>query len=123
MVVIDDEITVRQGMESLLQKWHGEVISAADAEEAISLLRQRNKEPDGIIADYRLREGITGIESIRRIRETYNHDIPALIVTGDIAQDTLRTVKKSGFQLLHKPVAPLKLRAFLQHVQKRKHRK
>jgi signal transduction histidine kinase/ActR/RegA family two-component response regulator len=122
IVVIDDEISVRQGMESLLQNWNSHVVSAADDEEAIKLLREQDKVPDGIIADYRLRAGKTGLDVIQRLHEEFGQDIPALIVTGDIAEETLRTVKESGFQLLHKPVAPVKLRAFLLNVQKRKNR-
>lgn len=122
VVVIDDEISVREGMESLLQKWHSDVISAAGADEAIALLRQHEKKPDGIIADYRLREGHTGIDAIHLLRQEFGQDMPALIVTGDIAEQTLRKVSASGFQVLHKPVAPLKLRAFVQNLQKRKAR-
>ena len=81
---------------------------------------QQDRSPDGIIADYRLRENHTGIEAIHVIHAKYNNDIPALIVTGDIAAERLREVNSSGFQVLHKPVAPLKLRTFLRNVQLRK---
>jgi len=73
--------------------------------------------PDGIIADYRLRENQTGLEAIQAVHREYGEHIPALIVTGDIAVERLREVNSSSFQVLHKPVAPLKLRAFLRNVQ------
>ena len=118
MVVIDDELSVREGTSSLLQLWGCEVISGADDNEVITKLRQSNRSPDGIIADYRLRENHTGIEAIRAIHAVCGKEIPALIVTGDTASKQLREVNSSGFQVLHKPVASLKLRTFLRNVQR-----
>lgn len=120
MVVIDDEASVREGTQSLLQLWGCDVITAADKQGALTQIRQQNRSPDGIIADYRLRENHTGVEVIRAIHAEFSKDIPALIVTGDIAAEHLREVNSSGFQVLHKPVAPVKLRTFLRNVQLRK---
>lgn len=117
IMVIDDEASVREGTQNLLELWGYDVVTAADQQEAIAQLRQQAQVPDGIIADYRLRENHTGVEAIHAIHAEYNSDIPALIVTGDIAAERLREVNDSGFQMLHKPVAPAKLRAFLRHIQ------
>jgi len=116
IVVIDDEASIRDGMQTLLKQWGYEVISAADKDEVINLLGQQSRIPDGIIADYRLREHKTGIEVIKAIHTEYEKSIPALIVTGDTSVDELREVDSSGFEVLHKPVAPIKLRAFLRHI-------
>ena len=120
ILVVDDEESVRNGMQSLLEVWNCNVITASSQDEAISLLRQQDKIPDGIISDYRLRENKTGIEVIAAVHSEYGLEIPALIVTGDIATDRLRDVNNSGFQVLHKPVAPLKLRTFLRNIRLRK---
>lgn len=120
MVVIDDEASVREGTESLLNAWGCDVITAASEDEALSRLAQCKIMPDGIIADYRLRENQNGIDAIHAIHEKYGCKIPALIVTGDTAAELLREVNSSGFQVLHKPVAPVKLRTFLRNVQLRK---
>ena len=120
LVVIDDEISVREGTQSLLELWGCDVITAVDKYEAIAQLRQSNRMPDGIIADYRLPKNQTGVEAIHAIYAEYHSNIPALIVTGDIAAERLREVNNSGFQVLHKPVAPVKLRAFLRNIQHRK---
>ena len=117
IIVIDDEANVREGMQGLLQLWGCNVITAASKEEAITQLKQHQLVPHGIIADYRLRDNQTGIDAIHGIHKEYHNNIPALIVTGDIAVDRLRVVNDSGFQVLHKPVAPMKLRTFLHNVQ------
>jgi len=117
IMVIDDERSVREGTQSLLQAWGCEVMTAADEQEVMSKLKQKNQAPDGIIADYRLRDNQTGIEVIHAIQKKYKHDIPTLIVTGDTAVEHLREVNSSGFQVLHKPVPAVKLRTFLRNVQ------
>jgi len=120
VAVIDDEYSVREGMQALLETWGCEVFAAASQDEILATLRQKGRPPDGIIADFRLRENKTGIEVIHAIHAEFNHAIPALIVTGDIAVDRLREVNNSGFQVLHKPVAPLKLRNFIRNLQLQK---
>lgn len=117
IVVVDDEHSVREGTQSLLQAWGCDVMTAADEQEVMSKLKQKNQAPDGIIADYRLRDNQTGIEVIHAIQKKYRRDIPILIVTGDTAVEHLREVNSSGFQVLHKPVAAVKLRTFLRNVQ------
>ena len=117
IIIVDDEASIREGMESLLTQWGYQVICAVGKEETLNLLRQQSRTPDGIIADYRLREHETGIEVIRAIHTEYKKSIPALIITGDTSVDDLREVNSSGFEVLHKPVAPIKLRAFLRHIQ------
>jgi DNA-binding response OmpR family regulator len=42
-------------------------------------------------------------------------------VTGDTAAERLREAKAGGYQLVHKPVQPAMLRAFLGNVRRRKY--
>ncbi len=117
MVVIDDEKNIREATKSLFEQWNCDVVCAANMEDAIAQLKQLDRLPNGIISDYRLSDTQTGIEAIHAIFAAFNITIPALIVSGDIAIESLRNVNSSNFQMLHKPVATLKLRTFLRHVQ------
>jgi signal transduction histidine kinase/CheY-like chemotaxis protein len=123
IIVIDDDISAREGSRALLEAWGYDVIDATDLDDAASALAIHNKKPDGIIADYRLRNDRTGIDAIKELHKIYGSHIPALIVTGDIATDRLREVSSSGYQLLHKPVPAIKLRAFARNVQKRQQKR
>lgn len=109
VVVIDDEVAVQQGMESLLQKWFCDVTVAGSWIEMQERLVQSKRVPDLIISDYRLRDGENGIKVIQAIRNEYNADIPALLVTGDTGPERLREAQASGLPLLHKPLRPAKL--------------
>jgi hypothetical protein len=39
--------------------------------------------------------------------------IPAFLISGDIAPERLSHARTCGYQLLHKPLAPMTLRAML----------
>ena len=69
--------------------------------EAVQVLRQ-GFSPDILIVDFRLRDE-TGLDVIRRL-QSYCPQVPALVVTGDTASQTL--LESSGLVagVLHKPV-------------------
>jgi len=123
IVMVDDEASIREGMQALFETWGCRIIATATLDEAIDDLTTQQLTPDGIIADFRLAGTQTGIHVIQKLHAEYGDRIPALIVTGDIEVDRLREVNESGFQLLHKPVAPAKLRAFVNNVMKNKQRR
>ncbi len=109
VLVIDDDSDILDGMIHVLES-HGCVpVSALSVSEAIDTLTGRDLVPTAIVADYRLENGQTGDEAIELIREEFNADIPAVIVTGDTSADRLIEATNSGFQLLHKPVQPAEL--------------
>jgi CheY-like chemotaxis protein len=121
VLVVDDEIGAREGMRTLLEQWGCEVMLAASENEAIGATRTSSTVPDAIIMDFRLRDGRTGPQAIEKLNEEIGCEIPALIVTGDTAPERLREAKAGGYQLVHKPVQPAMLRAFLGNVRRRKH--
>jgi CheY-like chemotaxis protein len=116
VLVIDNEQDIREGLDNVLQLWGYQVITAASLDDAQEQLTSKNKQPDIIISDYRLKEGKTGLDAIKALHLFFNKPIPALIITGDIATGPLLDMDKSDFHVLFKPVAPMKLRAFLRSV-------
>ncbi len=113
IIVIDDEASVRLGMEVLLKSWGCQCIAAADADEVLSQANGRT--PDFIIADLRLREGRSGIEAIRVCRAHLGKTIPAVLISGDTATEQLIEVSSSGLTMLHKPLKAVRLRALLNY--------
>jgi signal transduction histidine kinase/ActR/RegA family two-component response regulator len=113
VLVIDDDAAVRSATTALLRHWGCRAVVAQDGEEALRQLKRRNIEPDVILTDSRLREHRTGMQAVERIRRVYRKPIPAIIMTGDTQTERLREAIASGCALLHKPVAPMKLRALM----------
>ena len=113
IVVIDDEASVRLGMQSLLESWGCKCLTAMNASEALAAMDGRT--PDFIIADLRLRGDDTGIDVIKALRAELGESIPAVLVSGDTATEQLRKVSAAGLTLMHKPVKAVRLRAMLNH--------
>jgi len=106
VLVIDDDADILDGMRHVLKAHGCNPIVALSAPEAIESLAERDLVPSMIIADYRLENGQTGDVAIKLVREEFNTEIPAIIVTGDTSADRLKEATNSGFRLLHKPVQP-----------------
>ncbi|OZA22899.1 MAG: hybrid sensor histidine kinase/response regulator [Hydrogenophilales bacterium 17-61-9] len=116
VVLVDDESAILRGMAELFDNWHIDLVTAHSANEALQWLDTIGRVPDVIVSDYRLPDDTDGIEVITRLRQKYNRDIPAILVTGDTAPDTILRISQAGFPLLHKPLRPAKLRALLTHL-------
>jgi CheY-like chemotaxis protein len=113
ILVVDDEPDVRDSMLALLGKWRCEVIAAESCAEMLGKLVSVHRLPDLIVADYRLRGEESGIEVIARLREEFNSQVPALLITGDTGIEHLREAEESGLHVLHKPLNPSRLRALI----------
>ena len=113
IVVIDDELDVRESLGMLIESWGHRVISAANADEAIRRLPALGRPPDLFLADYRLQDGDTGGQAIARVEVHLRAEdkVPAIILTGDTAPERLAQAQALGHGLLHKPVQPDALRA------------
>lgn len=113
IVVIDDEESVRLGMQSLLESWGCKCITAMDSGDALQSIDGRT--PDFIIADLRLRGSRNGIDAIRDLRAQLGEGVPAVLISGDTAAEQLRKVSAAGLTMMHKPLKAVRLRALLNH--------
>nr|WP_247897040.1 MHYT domain-containing protein [Azospirillum argentinense] len=113
VVVVEDDAIILLSMRTMLEEWGYEVVAAVSADEAVGTLTSLGQRPDMIVADYRLREGRTGLQAIRDIYGVCGVRVPALVLTGDTDPARIAEVQQSGHRLLHKPVAPEVLRSAL----------
>ena len=103
VLVIDDEDSVRRGMQALLEQTGSSVELASGTEQALDIIRTRRI--DLLIADYRLRGDDDGLKAIKILR-CVQPDLPALLITGETAPDRLRETQDAGIAVIHKPVMP-----------------
>jgi two-component system CheB/CheR fusion protein len=75
-----------------------------DGPRALELAVRGAVRPDLVVADYNLPNGLNGQQAVAGLREAFNHDVPAIILTGDISTDTLREIAEGGHLHLNKPV-------------------
>jgi len=117
VAVVDDDPEVREGMEALLLRWGCRVHTGADAAEVLRRLEASSDRTLGaIVADFRLRDGHTGVDAIEELQRAFGPAVPAVIVSGDSSPQQLVRMQHSGFPALSKPVAPAALRAWLEAV-------
>jgi CheY-like chemotaxis protein/two-component sensor histidine kinase len=113
ILAIDNEPTILDAMERLLKNWGCDVRVAADLQDARNKAAEFTNGPDVIIADYHLDDGATGLEAVSALREDYQRDIPAILVTADRSQMVRDEAVVVDATVLHKPLKPAAMRALL----------
>lgn len=113
VLLVEDEAMVAESVQQLLQTWGCQVSTAGDTAAALAATDGAAAAPDLIIADYRLPCAARGSDAIGAVRAQTGRDIPGVILTGDTAPERLREAQRSGYNLLHKPVRPARLRALM----------
>jgi len=115
ILLIDDDVQVLESVAMLLHN-EGYSLQCCDSSYAVDeALRSLEKPPDLIISDYRLGALVNGLQLIDRLREEFNQDIPAILLTGDAAvgDDEALQSGRIALEVMVKPVAP---RALLESV-------
>ena len=111
VLVLEDDAGSRRALTEVLQGWGCEVIAAASLQEA---MQPQHARPDALVVDWHLPHGVQGPEAVAALRTAFGHAVPALLVTAEATPELQARAAAAGLPLLPKPIAPMKLRAFLQ---------
>jgi PAS domain S-box-containing protein len=103
VLVIEDDIFVRLGLESLLESERLDVVSAANGNAAVALVTKENIRPDLILSDFNLPGPMNGVESISALRAALASEIPAVVLTGDVRLQGLETITNQNIEIAMKP--------------------
>ncbi len=114
IALVDDDAEVRASLVALLQRWGHQVLAAGND---MALLQEwhlaGSPVVQALIVDLRLRGGRTGLQAVRALCESWDADVPALVITADVAPERLSMLKDSKLPWLPKPVMPIRLRSWL----------
>ncbi|WP_148253499.1 hybrid sensor histidine kinase/response regulator [Aidingimonas lacisalsi] len=113
IICIDNETLILEGMRAMLSGWDCEVFTATSIGGAKSILRHLDSDPDAILADYHLDNEVTGLMALDALAERFDGPVPGIVITADRTEEVAEEVKRSGYQILLKPVRPAALRALL----------
>lgn len=115
ILVVDDERSVRDAMQSLLEEWGCQVLLAAGQDEAVQQLSAASRPPAMMLVDRRLGDKRDGVSVIHALRDELNEDVPAILITGDISGFVAPSAEYE-IQVMPKPVDPAALRDALKAV-------
>ncbi len=104
ILIVEDDPSVREMLALLLENEGHRTTTAEDGRKALELAARRAIRPDLVVSDYNLPKGLNGLQVVAGLRETLDHEMPAIILTGDISTDTLREIAQGGHLHLNKPV-------------------
>ncbi|MFT5719936.1 MAG: signal transduction histidine kinase [Motiliproteus sp.] len=115
VLVLDNERSICQAMQLLLEGWGCEVLTAVSYE-AIVALSDALAGLDLIVADYHLDKQQTGLDAVQRMAAELGIRAPVLMITANYSNDLKQQIRALGYQLMNKPVRPAKLKAVMHHL-------
>ena len=118
ILVVDDQVMIRQIVKQALQISGYEVLEAATGERALEIAER--SDVDGIVLDLKM-PGIDGIETCRRLRASERHRVtPILVITVLEQRDVLAEAFAAGCDdFISKPIEPMVLQSRIKgHLQR-----
>lgn len=108
ILIVDDEHSIREGYQMILEKAGYQTILATNGIEALEQLKVHTI--DLILSDGRMPQ-MTGFELLRQVRSRPAYaSIPFIIASGERVADVLQNIgQKLAFSNLSKPVHPQEL--------------
>lgn len=116
VVVIDNDVSVLEAMQALLERWTCEVRLVCNLDEIRALTENEGFQPDIILADYHLDGGACGLAAVDALRNAAGAPVPAVVITADRAASIGDEARERGCEVLLKPVKPAELRALMLHL-------
>ncbi|MEP0077817.1 ATP-binding protein, partial [Marinobacter sp.] len=114
--VIDNDHAICQGMQTLLEGWDCQVVSAVSLEDLERQLDPANSPVDLILADYHLDNDENGVDVVAEINGRRHCPAPVVMITANYSNELKQHIRELGHVLMNKPVKPLKLRSALNHL-------
>ncbi|BES73279.1 PAS domain-containing protein [Marinobacter nanhaiticus D15-8W] len=114
--VIDNDRTICDGMRTLLEGWGCEVVTAVSLDDLEHQVDLAATPVDVILADYHLDNDENGVDAVAGIHIQRDDTVPVVMITANYTNELKQHIRDLGYQLINKPVKPLKLRSVLHHL-------
>jgi two-component system CheB/CheR fusion protein len=114
LLVVEDDPDLRYSLETLLRADGHRITACADGDEAIRLVRRKEVNPDLVIVDNNLPGELTGVQLMARLHGMLGHDVPALVLSGDISTKTLTEIAAHNYVHRSKPISAEELTHLVQ---------
>lgn len=111
-LLVENDAELRRAMCHLLERWGVTVLDVESGEAAIELIGETGAEPDLLLVDQQLGDGMTGLDTIAALRGLLPGR-PTRLVTADRSPELREAARRAGVTILPKPVGAEALRAVL----------
>jgi CheY-like chemotaxis protein len=105
ILIVDDDVFIRQFAELLIQDWGHRTLSANDVDEALSLVRSP-QHIDALFTDIYLKTAVYGGCELAHQAIALRPKLRVLYTTGNSLTDKLKTRLVEGMPFLLKPYSP-----------------
>mgnify|MGYP002145093057 CR=1 FL=1 len=104
VAIVEDDANIVEAYRQALSQRGARVIALPEGGVDLAQALEELNSIDLIISDFRLAQG-TGDSVIQQLRENFNRDIPAIIVTADTSPAHISYFKALNIPVLHKPIS------------------
>jgi DNA-binding NtrC family response regulator len=118
ILVIDDDLYIRNGCAKIITKDGGSVVCAENGGDGLRELRNRPDDFDAVLVDLLMPEmdGMAVLDQILAL----NPHLPVIIMTGSITESSANEITRKGaFDCIPKPFTPDELRAVIRKALKK----
>jgi two-component system CheB/CheR fusion protein len=111
ILLVEDDPGIRDLLQSFLASEGYQVLAAPDGAAALALAAATP--PSIIVTDYNLPGEMNGVALIAALRARSGHELPGIVITGDIRTSTLHEIAQHGCVQLNKPMKHAELMSVL----------
>jgi two-component system CheB/CheR fusion protein len=110
ILLVEDDPLQRDALRTLLELEGYRIMTAATGKEALAQLGEPTSvRPHVIVADYNLPGGMTGLDTIRKVRRAMGEQLPSVVITADRSSTVRRAIEADGLMSVSKPVRTAEL--------------
>ena len=108
ILIVEDDVFLRDDAEMMIQDWGHDTISASDVDEALSLLRTP-QQIDALFTDIYLKNAVHGGYELAHQAIKLRLNLRVLYTTGNTINDKMKTLFVDGAHFLQKPYTRFQL--------------
>ena len=112
VLVLDNDPAICLGMEQLLDGWGMDVMTALGRDDALQLIEDGFR-PDLLLVDYHLDNDEIGVDVAQELNTLMAEPVPVIVITANYSKALNSEIQAINYQLLNKPVKPMKLRLMM----------
>ena len=115
ILVVEDDVFIREIAEMMIQDWGHEILSASDVDEALLQLREPQR-IDALFTDIYLKADVLGGCNLARQAIKLRPELRVLYTTGNFVTDKMKSMFVKGTECLRKPYSESQLLNSIGHL-------